>query len=178
MKGKRPKHTHQSPELLRDTLHIFTDGSAINQTGAGGWGAVLLWNGHTKEVFGGAPGQTNNTMELTAILEGLRARSRDVRTIVYSDSQYCINSLVTWYSGWERKGFITSTGKPVANLQLLKDIRALITPMVVFQWVKGHVGIEHNERADALAEQGRREFGVPALLSLEKLAAGLAALNT
>lgn len=177
MKGKRPKHALIQPTLFRDTLHVFTDGSAINQTGAGGWGAVLLWNEHTKEVYGGAPGQTNNTMELTAILEGLRARSKDVRTIVYSDSQYCINALVTWYSGWERNGFRTSTGKPVANLELLKEIRSLITPKVVFQWVKGHVGIEHNERADALAEQGRREFGVAALPSLETLAAGLAALG-
>jgi ribonuclease HI len=160
-KRDRPKHIAKPPDLIRDTLHIFTDGSCNLHDTSGGWAAILLWNGETKELYGGARGQTNNTMELTGILRGLEARKKDVRTIIYTDSQYAINSLVTWYSGWERKGFITSTGKPVANLPLLKAIRERMTPMVVFQWVRGHVGITYNERADELAGQGRREFGVP-----------------
>lgn len=140
-------------------LHMFTDGSCHPNPGPGGWGVLLIWNGIEKQAYGGQARQTNNTMELTAILKALELRKRDVATIIYSDSQYAINCVTAWWKGWKRNGWVTNSGQPVKNQGLIEQITGLITPKVQFRWVKGHVGIKHNEAVDQLAGLGRKKFG-------------------
>ena len=162
---KKPrKKAFKVPELSPNTLHIYTDGSCFPNPGPGGWGALLLWphsDGEIreKELYGGAPQETNNTMEMTAIYEGLLARKGDVSTVIYSDSQYCVNVFTKWHFLWARKGWVTATGDPVRNQDIIQAVIPLITPNVAFRWVKGHAGIIYNERVDQLANQGRREYG-------------------
>jgi len=171
-KKKKPakrKKAMKVPELEVGRLHIFTDGSCYPNPGPGGWGCMLIWPQDgmayeqfpTMENYGGSPNQTNNTMELTAIKEGLLLRKRQVPTTVYSDSKLCINSLTRWWQGWERNGWITAAGDPVKNQELIKEILDILKTCtgVRFQWVKGHAGIYYNERVDTLANQGRKEYG-------------------
>jgi ribonuclease HI len=156
---KEPRHTKPAPTLMKGTLHVFTDGSCCRRTRQGGWGLILKWGEHEQHVYGGSAEQTNNKMELQAILEALQARKRDVRTMIYSDSQYSINAVTTWHHGWRRRGWLTAAGAPVKNVELIEAITALITPSVAFQWVRGHNGHYYNEIADRLALKGRKEFG-------------------
>ena len=148
-------------QLYRDTVHIFTDGSCFpNPGGPGGWAAVLIFNELRKEVFGGAARTTNNEMELRGILEGLKMlKSRKYPVIIYSDSQYSLNCVSAWHKGWAARGWRTASGTPVKNVELIQEIVALKTDNIVFKWVKGHIGITENERADFLAGEGRRNHG-------------------
>jgi len=157
--AKWRRHMAEGFVPQQNVLQIFTDGSCHPNPGPGGWGVRLMWNGGHKDVCGGSANQTNNTMELTAILEALKARKRDVPTIIYSDSQYCINCVTVWWPGWKRRGWLTSSGTPVQNRELIEEITDLITENVKFRWVKGHAGHEHNEAVDQLALQGRKRFG-------------------
>lgn len=163
----RKKKSSQPPrqiELAPDVVHIFTDGSSSRVVrggkGPGGWGAVLIYNQHYKEIYGGQPATTNNEMELSGIYEGLRALKRkDRRVVVYSDSQYAINAVSVWWRGWRRRGWCTANGTPVKNLDLIKAIVELVHDNVSFRWVKGHNGLKYNERADVLAGKGKRQYG-------------------
>lgn len=160
-KKRKPRKTPQiiKANLRPDTVYIFTDGSCYPNPGPGGWAAVLLFNGVRKEIYGGSRKTTNNEMELTGILMGLRAlKSRKYPVIVHSDSEYCVKAVSEWHIGWRRRDWHTSDGKPVKNVKLIQEILAL-APGVVFKWVKGHIGHEHNERADVLAGEGRRQYG-------------------
>lgn len=142
-------------DLNQDTLYIFTDGSCYPNPGPGGWAAILIWNGNVKLIYGGSEGGTNNTMELRAILEGLRAREdHTVSTILFTDSQYCVNALTKWWKGWEKKGWITGGGTPVKNQDYIREILHL-ADNVQFKWLKGHKGHVYNEAADKLARKGR-----------------------
>lgn len=155
------KLRHEPKELYPNTIHIFTDGSCWNHDKSGGWGAVLLFNDKRREISGGRPNTTNNQMELQAILEALKA-VKDLQKwpiIVYSDSQYCINCVTIWSKAWARNNWMTSEGSPVKNAEVIREISALITPNIVFKWVKGHIGNTHNERADVLAGEGRKQYG-------------------
>jgi ribonuclease HI len=122
----------------------------------------MLYNDKRRELCGGGPDQTNNTMELTAILEAMRAIVKpDISCIVYSDSQYSIDCVTKWYNKWKRNGWKTSKGKPVKNADL---IRAIVHERerfarIEFTWVKGHAGNEGNERADWLATTAKSRFG-------------------
>ena len=141
--------------LKQDTLYIFTDGSCYPNPGPGGWGAILLYNGHLRLEYGGSEGETNNTMELRAILEGLRARKdHRVPTLLFTDSQYCVNALTKWWKGWEKRGWTTSSGSPVKNQDLIREIIHQ-ADQVSFKWIKGHSGQTFNEAADRLARKGR-----------------------
>jgi len=143
--------------LSPDAVHIFTDGSCHPKNRAGGWGAVLLFNSVTKELSGHKRATTNNEMELMAIYKALCALKPTQKPItVYSDSQYSINAVAIWYKGWARNGWRTQQGQPVKNKELIQEIVKIVPPQAVFQWVKGHVGIVHNERADFLAGHARK----------------------
>lgn len=152
-------------KFTSNTIHIFTDGSCERckqegDKGTGGWGAVMLFNDNKKEIYGGQSKTTNNEMELMAIYQGLKAvKNWKYPVIVYSDSQYSINCVSVWAKAWERRGWRTATGQPVKNAALISSIVKLAEGRVIFKWVKGHIGIEHNERADVLATQGRKEYG-------------------
>lgn len=147
-------------KLRGNVLYAFTDGSCYPNPGPGGWGVRLIWNGTGKELFGGAPDQTNNTMELTAIQMALQARrSLNVEMRIYTDSKYCIGCLTQWHWGWKRNGWRTSKGEPVKNREIIEATTPLITDNVSFKWVKGHAGHVHNERVDELAGMGRKQYG-------------------
>lgn len=134
---------------------IHTDGACKGNPGPGGWGAVLEYAGACKELYGGAPDTTNNRMELTAVIEALRALKRSCPVRIVTDSQYVQKGVESWMDGWKRKNWKTSAGKPVANRDLWEELdQELSRHEVSWEWVRGHQGHEGNERADALANQG------------------------
>lgn len=135
---------------------IYTDGACSGNPGPGGWGALLLCNGHEKELFGYELETTNNRMELKAVIEGLRALSREVYIDIFTDSKYVMDGAMQWMAGWKAKGWSKKGG--LKNVDLWQELDAeLAKHKVNWQWVKGHSGVEGNERADALAVKGREK---------------------
>ncbi|WVN42498.1 ribonuclease HI [beta proteobacterium MWH-UniP1] len=144
------------PAQINDkTVVIHTDGACKGNPGPGGWGALLEYGGVVKELFGGESDTTNNRMELTAVIEALRALKRDCDVRVVTDSQYVQKGVESWMDNWKRKNWKTSAGKPVANRDLWEALdRELQSHRVAWEWVKGHDGHSGNERADELANRG------------------------
>jgi len=138
-----------------DGVEIFTDGACSGNPGPGGWGAVLRWRGHEKELFGGEADTTNNRMELMSVIEALKSLRRPMVVDVYTDSTYVQKGMTEWLQGWKRKQWKTAGNKPVKNADLwqLLDVQAS-RHEVRWHWVKGHAGHPENERADALARAG------------------------
>ena len=138
---------------MSERVELFTDG-------AWGWGAVLRFGDHEKELFGGEAATTNNRMELMAVIEGLRALSRRCAVDITTDSQYVKNGITQWIHNWKRNGWRTAAKKPVKNDDLWRLLdEAVGKHDVQWHWVKGHSGHTENERADALANRGIDEFG-------------------
>lgn len=133
-------------------VEIYTDGACSGNPGPGGWGAVLRWNGHEKEMSGGEGDTTNNRMEMMAVIKALEALNKPSRVELYTDSSYVQKGVSEWLAGWKAKGWKTASKKPVKNDDLWKRIDSLVqTHDVRFIWVKGHAGHPENERADKLA---------------------------
>lgn len=136
-------------------MEIFTDGACRGNPGPGGWGVLLRYRGHEKELFGGEPETTNNRMELRAVIEGLRALTRPSRVRVTTDSQYVRNGITRWIHNWKRNGWKTSARKPVKNDDLWRALdREVARHDIEWAWVRGHSGHAENERADQLANRG------------------------
>ena len=136
-------------------VEIFTDGACSGNPGPGGWGAVLRWHSTERELYGGEPATTNNRMELTAAIEGLRALTRPSAVVVTTDSVYVKNGITTWLAGWKRRGWRTADKKPVKNQDLWEALDEQVGRHEVrWEWVKGHSGHPENERADELARRG------------------------
>ncbi|KAA0179037.1 ribonuclease HI [Cupriavidus sp. H18C1] len=134
---------------------IYSDGACKGNPGPGGWGAVLVANGHVKELFGGEANTTNNRMELTAVIEALRALKRPCKVQVWTDSQYVQKGISEWIRGWKARGWKTAEKKPVKNADLWQALDAAAAEHdVTWHWVRGHNGHPGNERADALANRG------------------------
>ena len=137
------------------TVAIYTDGACRGNPGPGGWGAVLLYGEHRREISGAAPDTTNNRMELTAAiraLEALNRRSTDVA--LYTDSTYVKDGITRWLPGWKAKGWRTASKSPVKNRDLWEALDALVQRHdVTWHWVRGHAGNPENERADTLARE-------------------------
>ncbi len=132
-------------------VEIYTDGACSGNPGPGGWGTILRWNGHEKELNGGERETTNNRMELMAVIKGLEALSRRCRVDLYTDSQYVQKGVTEWMAGWKRKGWPDR----IKNQDLWQQLDALIAKHdVKMHWVRGHDGHPENERADALARAG------------------------
>ena len=134
---------------------VFTDGSCDGNPGPGGWGFVWVENGEIiEEKCGSDADTTNNRMELTALIEALRALPGDAETTVYSDSQLCVKTVNEWAAGWEQRGWKRKSG-PIANLELVQEFYALAQarPDVRIEWIKAHDGSRWNEYADALASR-------------------------
>jgi len=145
---------------MSERVELFTDGACKGNPGPGGWGAVLRFGDHEKELFGGEAATTNNRMELTAVIEGLRALSRRCAVDITTDSQYVKNGITQWIHNWKRNGWRTAAKKPVKNDDLWRLLdEAVGKHDVHWHWVKGHSGHTENERADALANRGIDEFG-------------------
>lgn len=127
---------------------LYTDGACSGNPGRGGWGAILIYGSYRKELSGGEPVTTNNKMELTAVIEGLKALNEPCEVDVYSDSAYVVNAfLQNWISGWIRRGW-----KNVKNIELWNELIALTEKHKVhFNKVKGHADDELNNRCDELA---------------------------
>ena len=134
---------------------IYTDGACKGNPGPGGWGALLVYNGRRKELFGGEAHTTNNRMELLAVIRALEALTRAVDVDVYTDSQYVKNGIETWIHIWKRNGWKTSDRKAVKNAELWRELDALASRhRVTWHWVRGHNDNPGNDRADELANQG------------------------
>ena len=141
-------------------VEIYTDGACSPNPGLGGWAAMLVspaHNNHTKEISGAEADTTNNRMELTAVVQGLRALNRPCRVKVTTDSQYISRAFTEgWLENWKRKGWQTKDKKPVKNQDLWRELDHLTgVHQVEWEWVKGHAGHRMNERADRLAVEAR-----------------------
>lgn len=132
---------------------IYTDGACSGNPGAGGWGAVLIYGEHKKEISGFDPETTNNKMELTAVIKALEMLKTPCNVELYSDSAYVVNAInENWLSNWKTKNWIGSDKKPVKNIELWKTLDSLLEKHSVhFNKVKGHADNEFNNRCDALA---------------------------
>ena len=147
-----------------DKIIIYTDGACSGnqyETNKGGYGAVLLYKDHKKEIYGGEINTTNNKMELKGCIEGLKSlKKKEIPVEVYTDSAYicnCINQ--KWYINWRKNGWVNSKKKPVENKELWVELLELIESFknIKFFKVKGHSGVELNELADRLANKGMEE---------------------
>lgn len=138
---------------------IWTDGACSGNPGPGGWGAVLTFDGHEKDLCGGEQLTTNNRMELTAAIMALEALKRPCEIDLHTDSQYVKGGVTGWIHGWKRNGWKTADKKPVKNVDLWQRLdEATKRHTVTWHWVKGHAGDAMNERADELARQGMKPF--------------------
>lgn len=136
----------------QDTVIIYTDGACSGNPGPGGWGAILMYQGKEKALFGYQPQATNNQMELQAVIEGLGALKKPCKVAVYTDSTYVRDGMKSWIHGWKKNGWKTANKKPVKNAELWQQLDvACQKHKVEFIWVKAHADNEHNNRVDALA---------------------------
>jgi ribonuclease HI len=134
---------------------IHTDGACSGNPGPGGWGAILAFGDHVKEMKGGEPNTTNNRMELMGAIAALEALKRPCLVDLHTDSQYLRNGIMTWIKKWKVNGWRTADRKPVKNVDLWQRLDAALGPhRVHWHWVKGHAGHAQNERADELAREG------------------------
>lgn len=139
---------------------IYTDGACSGNPGPGGWAAVLLYKENRKEIAGAKEDTTNNVMELTAVIEGLKMLKFPCKVKLYSDSAYVVNAFQQkWIDGWIKKGWINANKEPVKNKELWKELYALTkTHDVEFIKVKGHADNELNNRCDELARNAIQEL--------------------
>jgi ribonuclease HI len=142
------------------TVTIYTDGACSGNPGPGGWGAILEWQGHEKELSGGEAQTTNNRMELTAVLTALSLLKEPCTVELYSDSKYVVDAIDKgWLYGWQKKGWIKADKKPVLNVDLWQQLLPLLARHNVrLHWVKGHAENEKNNRCDQLAVAESKKF--------------------
>ena len=133
-------------------IEIFTDGACKGNPGPGGWGAVLRMGNAEKELSGHEPATTNNRMEMTAVIEALRALKSPCDVALHTDSRYVIDGITKWIFGWQKNGWKNAAKKPVLNADLWRALlEAKDGHRITWTWVKGHDGHPENERADRLA---------------------------
>jgi ribonuclease HI len=133
-------------------IEIYTDGACRGNPGRGGWGATLRYGEHYRELSGAEAQTTNNRMELTAVIEALRALKRHSKVTLYTDSEYVRRGITEWVSAWKQRGWKTADRKPVKNQDLWETLDQLAAGhQIEWHWVKGHSGVPGNERVDALA---------------------------
>ena len=142
-----------------ERVEIWTDGACKGNPGPGGWGALLVAGGREKELWGGEAGTTNNRMELTAVIEALRALKRPCSVVLHVDSTYVMQGMSSWIVGWKKNGWRTAAKQPVKNAELWRALDEEVSRHEVrWVWVKGHAGDPGNERADQLANRGVAEL--------------------
>jgi ribonuclease HI len=144
--------------LSEHQVTIHTDGACSGNPGPGGFGAILQWGDHTKELKGGEAHTTNNRMELMAAITALESLKRTCTVDLHTDSQYLRNGIMTWIKGWKRNGWKTADRKPVKNVDLWQRLDAALAHHTIrWHWVRGHSGHDLNERADELAREAIAE---------------------
>lgn len=135
-------------------VEIYTDGACSGNPGPGGWGSVMLYKGHRRELSGGDRMTTNNRMELLAVVRALEALKRPCRVTIHTDSIYVMKGITEWIDGWKSRNWRTADKKPVKNVDLWRELEAAVEPHEVsWKWVRGHSGVTENERADELARK-------------------------
>ena len=140
-----------------EEIRIWCDGSCAPNPGAGGWGTIVEAHGDRLELSGASPKSTNNIMEMTAAIEGLKQTSPGSRVHITTDSQYVKNGITQWIKGWKRRGWRKADGEPVLNKELWQALDVLTAERnVKWAWVRGHTGHPENERCDELANQARK----------------------
>lgn len=133
---------------------IYTDGACKGNPGKGGWGAILQFGPHEKELYGYEAQTTNNRMELMAVIVALETLKEPCQIDLYSDSSYVLKGIKEWIHGWKARGWKTADKKPVKNDDLWRRLdEARQRHRVTWNWVKGHAGDVMNERADGLANK-------------------------
>ena len=138
---------------------IYTDGACKGNPGPGGWGVLLRYGKLEKDLFGGELQTTNNRMELTAVIQAVRALNRPCQVDFYLDSEYVRKGITEWLAGWKARGWRTAAKQPLKNEDLWRELDELLSHsghVFEWHWVKGHSGNPGNERADALANEGVR----------------------
>ncbi len=150
---------------MSDSVEIYTDGACKGNPGLGGWGALIVYKGVEKELWGGERDTTNNRMELMAAICALMALAlpicalmalkRECEVVLTTDSQYVMKGITEWMPNWKKRGWKTATKEPVKNADLWKLLDEQVNRhKVTWKWVRGHIGHPGNERADQLANRG------------------------
>lgn len=140
-------------------IELYTDGACSGNPGHGGWGYLLKYKTVEKENFGGSFNTTNNQMELTAVIEGLKVIKESCQIDLYTDSRYVLDGCEKWLPDWKKHNWKRADKKPVLNQALWQELDELLSRhQITWHWVKGHAGHPENERVDALACQGRDMF--------------------
>jgi ribonuclease HI len=140
-------------------VDIYCDGACSGNPGVGGFGCILRFGGHEKELSGADGATTNNRMEMTAAITALESLKRPCRVTLTTDSQYLVKGMTEWLNGWIRKHWINSKKEPVLNRDLWERLLALSRKhRIQWLWVKGHAGHPENERCDELARQAIEEY--------------------
>ena len=136
----------------KNKVEVYSDGACSGNPGPGGWGSVLLYNSHRRELSGGEPQTTNNRMELMAVIQALETLKRPCEVIVHTDSTYVMKGMTEWLAQWKKRDWRTADRKPVKNVELWQRLeQAIHRHRVKWRWVRGHSGVPENERADELA---------------------------
>jgi ribonuclease HI len=141
--------------LTLPRVDIFTDGACSGNPGPGGWGAILRYGKHEKEISGGEAATTNNRMEIKAAIEALQSLTKPSAVTIHTDSRYLMDGATKWLERWKANGWKTADKKPVKNDDLWRALENAVAPHeVTWRWVKGHSDHVENARADALARAG------------------------
>jgi len=139
---------------MMKNITIFSDGSSLGNPGPGGWGTILKYNGHVKELSGGDPNTTNNQMELLGAIKGLEALKEPCKVTIISDSKYVVQGINEWLKNWIKNNWKTAAKKAVKNVELWQRyVEVSKIHQIEAIWVKGHAGHEENERCDFLARE-------------------------
>jgi ribonuclease HI len=140
---------------MKELIDIYTDGACKGNPGRGGWGALLEYDGKSRELFGGEVLTTNNRMELTAVIRALEVLKRRCKVRVHTDSTYVQQGISLWIHSWKKRGWRTADKKPVKNVDLWQQLDELAQKHEIeWLWIRGHSGHDGNERADKLANRG------------------------
>jgi ribonuclease HI len=141
----------------KNQIYIYTDGACKGNPGPGGWGAFIKYNDKTLELYGGELNTTNNKMELTAVIEALKAiKDKEKPVTIITDSTYVKNGIEQWIHNWKKNGWKSAAKKPVKNMELWQQLDNEVAKInnLKWEWVKGHSGDIGNEKADELANLG------------------------
>ena len=144
---------------MTDQVEIYSDGACKGNPGVGGWGALLLYKGSERELWGGEANTTNNRMELMAAIQGLAVLTRPCQVRPITDSKYVMQGITEWLPTWKKRNWLTAARQPVKNADLWQILDQEVSRhQVQWQWVRGHTGHPGNERADQLANRGVDEI--------------------
>jgi ribonuclease HI len=146
---------------MSEQIEIFTDGACKGTPGPGGWGALMIFKGVEKELWGGEPATTNNRMELMAAICALAELKRECQVRLVTDSQYVMQGIQEWMPNWKKRGWKTAAKQPVKNVDLWQRLDEQVQRhQITWHWVRGHTGHPGNERADQLANRGVAELNL------------------